>query len=425
MKMVQFMRNKKERSKLYATLAICILAACSTNTQKIETDQDKAREQAQLSLTESTFDELPGWGLDGFTDMEAALRKSCERIIKRDPSEAFGVLPEAGTYAEWQYICGELYKKEKWQSEELKYFFQAYFTPYMAAKVLSEAKGNKPRTVNPIGLFTGYYEASLKGSWVKTDEYATPLYQRPDDLVMLQLGEFREDLKGVRIAGRVIDGRLKPYESRAEIDSGDWPHNDKALLWVNSPVDAFFVQIQGSGLVQMNSGETLRIGYAGQNGHPYTAIGKILIERGEMTKDEVSMQSIRAWLEENPDQAADLMNENKSYVFFRILEEDSSGPVGAEGVTLTPRRSLAIDRTLISYGIPIWLDVEHPVTKLQPIRRMMIAQDTGGAIRGPVRGDYFWGNGETPEELAGRMKSSGRYWLLLPKRNQLLEQSAE
>lgn len=411
-----FLSRFKSQS-LYLCFLALIGAGC-TATQTLEDKSDKSRTPpAQLSLTQSSFDDLPGWGGDDFIDMEQALRTSCERIMKRAPDEQFGVLAEAGTYKDWQYICAELGKKDKWAGEELRYFFQAYFTPYMAAKIEQHAKGNKPTVVNPIGLFTGYYEASLKGSWVKTDTYSTPLYQRPTDLVMVQLGNFRDDLKGVRIAGRVLDGRLEPYESRAEIVAGAWPHNDSVLLWIDNPIDAFFVQIQGSGLVQMNSGETLRIGYAGQNGHPYTAIGKTLIERGALTRENVSMQTIREWLENNPSEAEALMNENKSYVFFRIIEDGATGPIGAEGIPLTPRRSMAIDHSLISYGIPVWIDVEHPVTHLQPIRKMMIAQDTGGAIRGPVRGDFFWGNGQSAEELAGRMKSSGRYWLLLPKKS--------
>jgi len=229
---------------------------------------------------------------------------------------------------------------------------------------------------------------------------------------MVQLGEFREDLKSRRIAGRVVDGKLKPYETREDIVAGNWPHNEEVLVWVDNPIDAFFVQIQGSGVVQMNDGSVMRIGYAGQNGHVYSAIGRELIERGEITKENVSLQSIRAWLEANPDQADEIMNTNASYVFFRELEGE--GPLGGEGIALTAGRSLAIDRSLISYGVPLWTDIQPPVEGIGTIRRMMIAQDTGGAIRGPVRGDVFWGFGARAESLAGPMKSKGRYWVLLP-----------
>ncbi|MGH1399575.1 MAG: murein transglycosylase A, partial [Alphaproteobacteria bacterium] len=286
----------------------------------------------------------------------------------------------------------------------LQRYFEQNFTPY-----------NVRSGSDPNGLFTGYYEASLKGSRTKTARYNIPLHTRPDDLVMVQLGEFREELKGQRIAGRVKGGNLKPYESREEIIAGKWPHHDKVLLWVDDPVDAFFVQIQGSGLVEMSDGTTMRIGYAGQNGHPYYAIGRELIKRGALTKESVSMQAIRDWLAKNPADADALMNTNKSYVFFR--EINGEGPIGGQGVALTAGRSLAIDRSLISYGLPIWTDIAAPTPDTKSIQKLMITQDTGGAIRGAVRGDVFWGYGATAETLAGSMKSKGKYWVLLPNNN--------
>ncbi|MCD8497301.1 MAG: MltA domain-containing protein [Alphaproteobacteria bacterium] len=255
-----------------------------------------------------------------------------------------------------------------------------------------------------------------KGSRHKHGPYQTPLYTRPDDLVMVNLGEFREELKGQRIAGRVIGGNLKPYETRAQIVEGQWPHNDKAFLWVDSPADAFFVQIQGSGLVEMDTGENIRIGYAGQNGHPYYAIGRELVKRGELTKDNVSMQAIEDWLNTHPGKAEELMNTNRSYVFFKESPDTQGGPTGGENLPLTPLRSLAVDRSLLPYGLPLYVDAAEPVPGYGPFRRLMIAQDTGGAIIGPVRGDVFWGHGQTAEELAGPMKAEGRYWALLPKR---------
>ena len=262
--------------------------------------------------------------------------------------------------------------------ENLKAFIQNRFQPY---QVFADQKAE--------GLFTGYYEASLKGSLSQYGDYQTPLYARPQDLVMVQLGEFREKLKGERIAGRVVDGNLKPYETRQEIINGQWPHEDQVLVWVDDPIDAFFVQIQGSGVVVLDDGSAMRIGYAGQNGHVYYAIGRELIKREELTKETVSMQSIREWLATNPDQADEIMNTNNSYVFFQKLEGE--GPIGGEGVELTPGRSLAIDRSLLAYGLPIWTDIQAPVENKTNIQRLMVAQDTGGAIRGPVRGDVFWG----------------------------------
>ena len=232
---------------------------------------------------------------------------------------------------------------------------------------------------------------------------------------MVQLGDFRDDLKGRRIAGRVVNGRLFPYEDRAEIEAGKLsPARQDIIAWANDPVDAFFLQIQGSGRIYLeDTMEEIRVGYAAQNGHPYFAIGRALIDKGELTKETVSLQTIRAWLEANPERAAAIMNLNKSYVFFTKLEGD--GPLGGEGIALTPGRSLAIDHSLYPYGMPLWVDIEHPDENLPAIRRVMMAQDTGGAIRGAVRGDVFWGHGEEAEYYAGHMKSEGQYWALLPK----------
>ena len=362
-------------------------------------EQQKPSEE--LTLTPAAYSQLPGWDDDNFAEAGKAFVKSCARIMRRAPEVAFGPMKEAGTYGDWQAVCKKFDVINHQSDDAVKSFFEENFKPF------SVAAGKEVE-----GLFTGYYEAHLHGSLKKSGPFSTPLYARPDDLVMVNLGEFRESLKGQRIAGRVSGGQLKPYESRSQIVANDWPHNDKVLLWVDDPVDAFFVQIQGSGVVELPDGQTLRIGYAGQNGHPYFAIGRELIARGALTKENVSMQSIRAWLEHNPDEAHNVMNTNASYVFFRILDGD--GPLGGEGVALTAERSLAIDRTLVPYGAPLWLAADAPEDGEAPLKRLMVAQDTGGAIRGAVRGDVFWGFGARAEHLAGKMKSRGQYWILLP-----------
>lgn len=372
---------------------LLVLVSCAPTPQK----------DAPLHLKPATFEQLPGWKQDNFTTVIPAFTRSCERILKRSPQDRFGPLPEAATYGDWQPVCRKFLSLNNPAPRQLHLFFEQNFRPY-AVFAGREAKG----------LFTGYYEASLRGSRTKYGPYRYPLHARPDDLVMVHLGEFREHLKGERIAGRVKNGTLKPYEDRASIVQGNWPHNDQVLVWVDDPVDAFFVQIQGSGIVQLPGGDTMRIGYAGQNGHPYYAIGRELIKRGYLTKETVSMQSIRLWLEANPNEADEIMNTNRSYVFFTELEGD--GPLGAEGIALTPGRSLAVDRTKLVYGAPMWVYTKPPVPQEHaPLRKLMIAQDTGGAIRGAVRGDVFWGYGDTAEYLAGHMKSDGRYWILLPK----------
>ena len=374
-------------------LVLSFLTACAG------VPEDK---KPELSLRLASFSDLPGWQSENFKSFIPAFSKTCERILKRPSDKKLGPLEQSGTYGDWQPHCRAFFALgEKPSHAALKNFFESRFSPH---QVLADKK--------PEGLFTGYYEASLKGSRTKGGPYQTPLYSRADDLVMVQLGEFRDDLKGRRIAGRVKDGKLTPYESREEIVAGDWPHNDKVLVWVDDPIDAFFVQIQGSGVVRLNDGGVMRIGYAGQNGHVYYAIGRELIKRGEIEKEEVSLQSIRAWLEAHPDQADEIMNTNQSYVFFKELKGE--GPLGGSGVALTAGRSLAIDRSLLSYGLPLWVDIEAPIEGAGRIQHLMVAQDTGGAIRGPVRGDVFWGYGETAEKLAGPMKSKGQYWVLLP-----------
>lgn len=263
------------------------------------------------------------------------------------------------------------------------------------------------------GLFTGYYEPELRGSRLRGGPYQAPIYALPADLVSVDLGLFRESWRGERLAGRVVEGRLRPYETRSEIEDGALQRQAKALAWVDDRVDAFFLQIQGSGRILLADGGTMRVGFAGQNGHPYVPIGRLLVERGELSREKVSMQSIRQWLADNPARADALMRANPSYVFFREILGD--GPLGSEGVALTPGRSLAVDRSQIALGVPVWLDAEDPLDPTQRVRRLLVAQDTGGAIRGIVRGDVFWGSGMLAAERAGRMRSQGRYWVFLPR----------
>ena len=382
---------------LFSAGLVLLLSGCATQQASIS---DVA---APLKLKESSFADLPGWRGENFENFAQAYTRSCDRILKKDSQKLFGVDQQFGLAQEWQIACRKFTKVNKNDVASVRQFFEHNFIPYSAAA------GNDPE-----GLFTGYYEASLKGSRTRKGPYQYPLRARPDDLVMVNLGEFHEELKGQRIAGRVKGGNLKPYETHEQILAGQLPSGqDKPLVWVDSPVDAFFIQIQGSGLVSLDDGTLMRVGYAGQNGHPYYAVGRELVKRGALRKDEVSLQTIRGWMADNPNEAQDLMITNKSYVFFRELEGE--GPEGGEGIPLTAHRSLAIDHSIIPYGMPIWLSAENPASSGETMNRLMVSQDTGGAIRGPVRGDYFWGYGDAAEQMAGIMKSKGRYWFLLPK----------
>ena len=304
--------------------------------------------------------------------------------------------------ADWRPICTAAKGIGDGGDAAARYFFETWFRPYLVTD------GGRAD-----GLFTGYYEPELRGAWTRHGSYRSPIYARPRDLVSVELGRFRDDWRGQRIAGRLKDGQLVPFDSRAEIERGALGGRGLELLWVDSPVDAFFLHIQGSGRVAMEDGSVVRLGYAGHNGRAYVAIGRLLVERGEIPKAEVSMQSIRAWLAANPSEGVILMERNPSYIFFHTVA--GHGPVGAQGVVLTPGRSLAVDTKFVPLGLPLWLDTTDPRDPARPLRRLVVAQDTGTAIKGAVRGDLFWGSGAAAAGPAGRMKESGRYYLLFPK----------
>jgi membrane-bound lytic murein transglycosylase A len=282
-------------------------------------------------------------------------------------------------------------------------FFETWFAPYLVTD-----NGNSE------GVFTGYYEAELRGAWTRKGPYQVPVYRPPNDLITVELGLFRDEWKGQRLTGRQVDGRLVPYPTRAEIDAGALAGKGSELLWVDDAVDSFFLHVQGSGRVVMENGQVVRLGFAGRNGHSYVAIGRELMRREAIPREQMSMQAIRAWLKANPDEASEVMALNPSFIFFRVI--DGEGPIGAEGVPLTPGRSLAVDPTFVPLGLPIWLDTTDPLNPEQPLRRLVVAQDTGSAIKGPVRGDLFWGFGETAAAKAGAMKQRGRYFILLPRK---------
>ena len=354
---------------------------------------------ARLVLTLARFAELPGWNADRHAEALPALRRTCARLARLADTQTIGTDALAGRVADWRAVCAG---SQNLPPGDARAFFEANFRPFALSNNAERA-----------GLFTGYYEPELRGSLARTPRYSVPLYGRPDDLVTVDLGAFREELRGQRIAGRVESGALRPYEPRARIVEGALGQRGKPIIWVDDPTEAFFLEVQGSGRVVLDDGRILRVGFAAQNGHPYVPIGRTLIERGALTRETVSMQSIKAWLAANPAEAAAIRNSNPSYVFFRLLEGD--GPLGSEGVALTPGRSLAVDRNFLPMGVPVFLDADDPLDPAARVQRLLMAQDTGGAIRGPVRGDVFWGAGSDAEARAGRMRSTGRAWLLLPR----------
>jgi membrane-bound lytic murein transglycosylase A len=353
------------------------------------------------------FSELEAWPRSDPRNALLAFRRSCAALAAKSDDAAMGG-NYAGTVGEWRQVCNSAALASIDDAEAARRFFESELVPYRVAPS------------SGAGLFTGYYEPQLRGSRTRHGPFQTPLYSVPVDLVNVDLGLFRENLRGQRIVGKVSDGRLIPYPARAEIE-GIGLSEATPILFVDDPIDAFFLQIQGSGRVVLDDGTVVRAAYAAQNGRPYTAIGAILIQRGELTREAVSMQSIRAWLLAHPAEAQPLMSANASYVFFteQPIGDPSLGATGAQGVPLTPEASLAVDLTVHALGIPVWLETTapdpDPTKPDQTFHRLLVMQDTGGAIRGPVRGDVYWGYSPEAGSIAGRMRSEGRMTVLLPR----------
>jgi membrane-bound lytic murein transglycosylase A len=341
----------------------------------------------------SDYADLPGWTADRQAEALPALRRSCAQLDKLPDDRPVGpaALAAAGRAGDWRPACRALAEIHT-DDATARAYFERWFRPVQVTAI----DGGD-------GLFTAYYEPELRGARRPGGRYTVPLYGRPADLVV------RPD----NSVGRMAGGRFEPYPSRAEIDAGAVQPPPPVLLWLDDPVDAYVLQVQGSGRVQLAEGGSTRVGVAATNGRPYVSIGRLLVQRGQLTVEGASMQSIRAWLRANPAAGRALINENPRYVFFR--ETGAAGAVGAQGVPLTAGRSLAVDPAFVPLGAPVWLDTAWPGRPGQPLRRLMVAQDTGGAIKGAVRGDVFWGTGEAALAEAGRMHQAGRYYVLVPR----------
>lgn len=343
-----------------------------------------------LRLTRASFSDLPGWQSQDLRAALASFARSCAVLKARAPQTAMGGKGYGGAAADWLSACGA-------DESDGKSFFEKNFTPYQ----LSAGWAKK-------GLFTGYYEPLIMGSRARHGAFETPVYGVPADLIRVDLSLFGANFQGEHISGRLDGRRLVPYASRAEIDAHGIS-NAKILFWCDDPVALFFLQIQGSGRVRFDDGSSARIAYAGENGRPYTAIGRVLIGMGALARDQVSLAGIKTWLKQNPARAKAVMEADQSFVFFeeKALGDASLGSPGTLGAALTPRASLAIDPRLNVLGAPYYVNAA-------PVTGLLIGQDTGGAIRGPVRGDVFFGFGDQAEKDAGSMKASGTLYVLLP-----------
>ena len=387
-------------------VAALALAACAV--QPPPAAQAPAPAPA-LALTAVPFSAVPGWGEDHLSAAIPPLRRECALLVGQPPEAALGGDGTAarlgGTAGQWRSLCSAAAAVPAGDDAAARAMLERELQPY--------AISDNGQTQ---GLFTGYYEPQVDGATDRFGRYQTPLLRRPRDLVQADLGAFATDLTGRSIFGRVEDGRLVPYYDRAQIEHGALAAQHLALLFLADPIDAFFLEIQGSGRVRLPDGRIVRVTYDGQNGHPYVPIGRLLIERGELTREAVSLQTIRAWLVAHPDQAPALMDANPSYVFFTLLANTppDQGPPGALGVALTPGRSLAVDQRFVPMGAPVFVATSNPLDGA-PWRHLLLAQDRGGAIKGPVRGDIFFGWGGEAEAMAGRMKQPGTAYLLLPR----------
>lgn len=339
--------------------------------------------------------ELPGWKQDRHAEAWPALLKQCKVLARKN--------------VQWEKTCDEASTLVDIDNEKARLFFESRFLPHRIIP------SNKADGSPGNGLVTGYYEPLLNGSLSRNERYRYPLYAVPDDLLRIELSELYPELSKLKLRGRIDGKKIVPYHDRATIDSDDSPLWGKELLWIDDPVAAFFLHIQGSGRIQMDDGSMMAVGYADQNGQPYTSIGKILIERGDIKREDISLFSIRNWLKNNPHQARSLLEQNRSYIFFSIRDNADENPRGSLNVPLTPGRSIAVDPSNIPLGSPVWLDTSYPHESDHTLQRLTLAQDTGGAIKGYARADMFWGNGEMAEKLAGEMKQPAELYVLLPR----------
>ncbi len=355
----------------------------------------------------ASFQVLPGWNTTDLSASFKTFKVSCDIFFRQPATKEVGSKYFPLKAEDWYPACKAARKLSNPSNAEIKTFFTTWFDPgefYEAGNAVE-------------GLFTGYYVPLIDGSLKKTEEYTVPIYALPRNWVIIRLNDFDDNLPDRKLIGRVDGHHIYPFHTRAEINQGAIDEHAPVLVWLNDQVDRLFLEIQGSGLIKLTNGREMAIGYAGQNGAAYTSIASVLINRGVMTRHNASMQNIRAYFKEHPEKVQDVLNQNKSFVFFE--KQGKAGARGAQGAYLTPGYSLAVDRAWVPMGAPVWLDTTKPDAKTKeqvPLQRLFIAQDTGGAIKGPVRGDVFWGNGEDAGAIAGRMKNKGRYWVMLPRK---------
>jgi membrane-bound lytic murein transglycosylase A len=382
-------------------ILIGLIASCAepkpsgVDLEPVEPIAPKPATEVSVSpLAPVSWADVEGWLDDDPSLVLEAFQRSCRSLRWRE---------------EWQVVCARATELSGMSEAAIRAYFEDNFVPHQMRQPNGETEG----------LLTGYYVPDLRGSRNPSPAYPYALYKRPEDLLTIDLSEIYPDLNHYRLRGRLDGNKVIPYWDREQINSEGQPLAGQELFWVSDPVELFFLHVQGSGRIIFDDGSSVMVNYADQNGHRYHSVGQYLLDQGIMQPHEMSMQNIRAWARRNPDQVDTLLNQNPSYVFFRELAQDVTSPPGAQGVALTPGRSLAVDPRYIPLGTPVFLNTYWPGTD-QPLNRLMVAQDTGGAIKGPVRGDFFWGMGDQAGHQAGRMKQAVRMWILLPKGSEQL-----
>lgn len=372
--------NTTHMAKLVLLFWLCLLAACAPLKQAPE-GQTGARYE------EASFASLPGWGRDELGSSLRVFVRSCSA---------------RGVSAPLASVCAEAASVAASDPATVRLFFERTFVPY---RILSGGRDQ--------GMITGYYEPVIAGSRVRTERFSSPLYGVPSDLLVVDMASVYPELRDMRLRGRIERGRVVPYYARADIEARAGTLPAPVIAWSDDPVEVFFLQIQGSGHVQLEDGARIRIGFAEQNGHPYRSLGRYLVDTGELKLEQASMDGIKSWAAANPAKLKNALEHNASYVFFRELPPQD-GPIGALGVPLTAGLSMAVDRRYIPLGAPVFMRTRDPLSE-EPLERLLVAQDTGGAIRGAVRADLFWGQGAEAGARAGRMRQQGNLWLLWPK----------
>lgn len=375
-------------------LILCMLVSCRGGEQESVYSVSQ-----KFEVKKESFSNLKGWENDDFYLFDKALKSVCASLVK-NPRQSLTSEHMEYSLAQYKTHCQKMMAIS--DKKELKRYIESNFEPYA---VIADGRAN--------GKFTSYYEANLRASYEKGGKYQYPIYGKPKDLVEINLRDFDASLPNQRLVGRVKNGKLVKYYTRTEIDNGQL--NAPVILWGDDPVDIYIMQIQGAAVATLPDGKEVRVGYAENNGHKFRGIGSILLEKKLIKPSEASMPKIREWLKKNGDKAKANMLLNDRFIFHQIVKAE--GPLGAMGLPLFAGRALAVDRSYIPLGSMMWLETTAP--NGQPLNKMVMAEDVGAAIKGGVRGDYFWGHGEEALEQAGRMNTQGRYYILIPKNTEV------